>query len=638
MFSAAFAQSSLQQQMQEGLRLFNSGDVAGAASIFDEIVKQQPNHGPAQLMLGQIALERGESQQAQEHLKVAVEAHPQRIQLAWQLLGKTYLLQHQYEQARDSFEQALKEAPNFSPAIVSRARANLFLNQIQPAIEDLQKVSEPEAKVLLAEVFLFQNNKAQAEQIFSTMNEDVNARLFQLAFKSDAASEKQLKMLIGQNLGLAETYFAAAVHFNSDDLMRIAYSIDDQNPVAQLFLQRSKAQIPKFNLSRPKVVQMMFAASEALSEKKLEEAERLSKEIQADRPLHIPALLINIESAEKQNKNWDALSLYERITTPLSETPAISTRLALLARDMQANDAAECSIKKSIEVQPDDASLHYIYATILKQQAKTDEAIAECKRAIELGFQEAAAYVTLGDLYYEQMEIPRAIEALQSAIQKDPEAAEDIASFALAVLTSSNTVQLREILEKHTADHPENINTLYSLGILYLNQNEFGKAKDYFLKVEKLAPKNSQVFYNLSLIYQREGQAAEAEKAMQRFEQLKTEERQEWLRRNQAFRIRQEAIEAENQGNSAHAIQLYSQIVEQGTAEKEDLLALAKNYLKANDYAKSVSFYQKVLNEFPYETEAMKGLIQSAEKSNKTEEAKTYRNKLELLSSICKKT
>ncbi|HSE41915.1 MAG TPA: tetratricopeptide repeat protein, partial [Acidobacteriota bacterium] len=324
--------------MQEGLRLFNSGNVEDAAAIFLEIVKQEPNHGPAQLMLGQIAFERGEVQQAQEHLKAAVAAHPQRIQLAWQLLGKTYLLQHQYEQARESFEQALKEAPNFSPAILSRARASLFLNQIQPAIEDLQKVDEREAKILLAEVFLLQNNKEKAEQIFAAMNEDVSAQLFQLALKTDAVSEKQFKILIGENLGLAETYFAAALHFNSDYLMQIAYAVDDQNPAAQLFLQRLKATVPKFNLSRLRIIKMMLAASEALNEKKFEESERLSMEIQKDRPLHIPAVLVNIEAAEKQNKSWDALALYKRITKPLSDTPAISTRLALLARDMQANE------------------------------------------------------------------------------------------------------------------------------------------------------------------------------------------------------------------------------------------------------------------------------------------------------------
>ena len=109
---------SVTEKMQEGLKLYSSGDVDSAAKIFQKIIQENPQHGPARLMLGQIALERGDIQQAQQHLEIAVASNPQRIQLAWHLLGKVYLFQKQYQKALDAFEQSLKESPDFKPALL----------------------------------------------------------------------------------------------------------------------------------------------------------------------------------------------------------------------------------------------------------------------------------------------------------------------------------------------------------------------------------------------------------------------------------------------------------------------------------------------------------------------------------------
>ncbi len=634
--NTATSQSSVAAKMQEALRVFSSGDVASATALFEEIIKEEPKHGPARLMLGQIALEQGDAKLAQEHLEIAVASQPQRIHLAWHLLGKAQLLQHQYEKARESFDESLKASPNFLPAIQWRARANLFLNQFDPAIEDLQRVNDSEAELLLAEVFVYQNNRQTALQILSGMDETTAAGLFIHAMKGGPAADKNIKILLGENLGSADAYLAAGIHFKSDALLEIAYHIDDQNPVIHLFLKKSGKSIPDFSILSPRVIQIMALASNALNQKNFEEAEKLAQQIIADRPMHVPALLIQVEAAEKQQKNWEALATYKQLMQWLSDVPAISTRLAILARNMQANEAAECSIRKAISAKPEEASLHYILATILKQKGKITEAIEACKHAIELGFQEAAAYVTLGNLYYEKMDISQAMEALESAIEKNPEAAEDIASFALAVLTASDSVQLREILEKHAANHPENINTLYSLGVLYLNQNNFEKAKQYLLQVEKLAPKNSQVYYNLGLIYTREENETAALKAMTRFEELKTEERNEWTIMNQAFRIRQEAKDAIQKGDHNQAIEHYSRIDKQGVAEKEDLLALSQLYLNAKEFQNAASILDKVLFKSPYEVEAIKLRLEVATQLKNPKDMELYRNQLELLSSLCK--
>ncbi|MCI0446543.1 tetratricopeptide repeat protein, partial [bacterium] len=441
-----------QEKMQQGLKLLSTGDVDSAAALFQEIIQENPQHGPARLMLGQIALERGDIQQAQQHLEIAVVSNPHRIQLAWHLLGRVYLFQKQYQKALDAFDQSLKESPDFQPALLERARAKIFLNQIDSAIEDLEKISDPEAELLLGEVLLYQGKSEQASEHFQNIAEkEPAAKLF-------LEPENKLKVLLGENLGSADAYLAVAIRLYAPALFFIAYHIDDQNPVIALFLQKAGQKLPNFSLVKPGVTHTLLAASNALKEDP-QQAESLAQKISTDRAMHIPALLIQIESAEKQNDYWNALANYKVIMQSLPDVPAILLRFALIARDIEANAAAECAIQKALSIKSDDGSLHYIQATILKQEEKVDAALAACQKAIDLGFQEAPVYVTLGNLYYQKMEISRSIDAFQTAIEKDPGSAENIASFALSALTTSDSAKLTGILEKHVETHPENINT-----------------------------------------------------------------------------------------------------------------------------------------------------------------------------------
>jgi len=618
----------IQEKMQQGLKLFSSGDVDGAAAIFQEIIQENPQHGPARLMLGQIALEKGDIQQAQQHLEIAVASNPQRIQLAWHLLGRVYLLQKQYQKSLDAFEQSLKESPEFHPALLERARAKIFLNQIDSAIEDLLKINEPESELLLGEVLLYSGKAEQAREHFqNAVEKEPAAKLF-------LEPEKNLKVLLGENLAIADAYLAAAFRLKLPALFLIAYNIDDQNPVTRLFLQKSGQQIPNFSLPKPVVVQTVLSASDAL-ETDSEQAESLAAKITNDRPMHIPALLIQVESAEKQEDKWHALHLYRQIFQSLPDIPAILLRFALLARDIEANAAADCAIQKALNIKPDDGSLYYIQATILKQEEKVDAALAACQKAIELGFQEAPLYVTLGNLYYEKMQMSQSIDAFQKAIEKDPGAAENIASFALSALTTPDSAKLTELLQKHIEAHPENINTLYSLGVLYLNENKLDKAKEYFLKLTKLAPNNSQVYYNLSLLYTREGNDAEAKTTMDRFQELKDAERKEFLRQNQMYRLRIEAAEAKKNSDIDKAIDLYSEVIKQGSDENNDLLSLGNLYIAQKKWNEAAPVFEKLLQKKPYQIGAISGLLNSVQGMKDSEKITLYQNQLEILKTIC---
>jgi len=156
------------------------------------------------------------------------------------------------------------------------------------------------------------------------------------------------------------------------------------------------------------------------------------------------------------------------------------------------------------------------------------------------------------------------------------------------------------------------------------------------MKLTKLAPNNSQVYYNLSLLYTREGNDAEAKQAMTRFDELKNEERKEFLHQNQMYRLRIEAAEVKKNGDIDKAIELYSEVIKQGSDENNDLLSLGDLYVEQKKWNEAASVFEKLLQKKRYEVDAISGLLNAAQGMKDSEKIKQYQNQLELLKTLCK--
>lgn len=202
-------------------------------------------------------------------------------------------------------------------------------------------------------------------------------------------------------------------------------------------------------------------------------------------------------------------------------------------------------------------------------------------------------------------------------------------------LTTEDYAALRSLLETHLASHPDNVNTLYSLGAMYLRENELQKAKDSFLRLEGLVPGHAQVHYNLGLIYLREGKEQEGQASMARFRELKAKEDKDWLKHNRAHARRLDAKTALTQEEPRRAIEIYSDLVEEGTAPIPDLIALAHVYRRVGDNESAYSWFDRALKASPYEKDALEGLSQMAEAIGRDELAAECRERLKLLADRC---
>jgi tetratricopeptide (TPR) repeat protein len=650
-------QDATRNKVQQGLALLQAGERDRAEALFHEVVREDPRHGTARFQLGRLALERGDLEAARQHLETATTANPRRLYLAWSLLGRVQLLQHDASGALRSFEQSLSAAPRFAPSLVGRARAALFLDRPDEALHDLETAltlpsSPPEAQLLLAQLLVFLDRPLEARQYLellaatagaTTEDHRASAEMLRLALSSSPEDELRLRILLGKNMSLADGYLSLAVRRLSEGdeqaallLLRVALEMDDSNPMALLFLQRtSLGQELPAPQPAPDLNARSAAAYRLYEEDRLEEAARVATRILDQRPFFIPARLLAIRDAEQRKDFWAALAGYRRLLAWLPGLPALESGLADTAHAMGADELAECSVRRALEAFPGEGALHYRLATVLAETGDTEAALAAGTRAIELGFDEPQVWLTLGQIHLERMELSASIAAYGQALERDPDAAEVIGSLVLSSLTTEDSAALRQLLERHAAAHPDKVDTQYSLGVMSLREGKVDQAEEYFLRVARLFPDHPQVHYNLGQIYLRQGRTQEGRAAMTRFREIKAREDESWLRHNRAHALRLEADEALSRGDAEGAVAAYSKIIADGTAQLEDYVAIGQACLKAGQHAQAFAWFENTLEIEPYEGDALQGLARAAQALGREDEARQARRRVRLLTSPC---
>lgn len=640
----------------EALALLRAGKTVEARALLEQVLEIDPDNGAANLQLGRLALERGDLDEAEERLELATASEVPRAYVAWHLLGRLQLMTRRAAEAKDSFSRSLEISPQFAPARVGRARASLFLSEIEPALEDLRMAMElggvaPETGLLTAKVLVLLDRDEEARGVLEVLggSEDTDEEvalaadllLPAIADQDPASREAALSTALGWHLDLPPAYLALGMFYlrvgngaAAEIPLRIAAEINDRDPVPGLLLARATGEGVEtiWPEAFPELGKKSLQASRSLERGELETATRLATEIVERRPLNVRARLVLIEAAERSDDHWTALAGYEQLLAWLPEVPLLQARAAQTAHAMGADELAISLAKKALSSTPEDGLLHHLLAASLAGSGQTDAAIDACRRAIELGVRESSVYQLLGDLYFDKLEVAEAIAAYSQALELDPGAAETLATFVVSSLTTDDYEALKDLLERHIEAHPENVNTLYSLGVMSLRDNDLEAAGRYFERLVEVAPTHTKVHYNLGQIYLRDGQQDKGQAAMERFRELKAKEDAEWLVQNQSHALRIEARDAVAQGDPGKGIQMYAKLVEQGPASPEDYLEAGEACLVMGDATAAAAWFERLLEFSPYDRRALEGLQAAARLLDRHEVAEETARRLEILS------
>ncbi len=563
--------------------------------------------------LGRQALAAGRLDEAEAHLEAALAANLPRVFEVHYALGRLYLQKRDYLRARESFDSCLARAPRFSPAYVGRARAALFLEDVEAGLADLKTArslpdAPSEAELLEKDAELYVSRVASPEPI------------------EDLSSAREYLRVGVSFLSRGETG-AARRSF------RVASAIDELNPVPLLFLKELGEDPPP---PYPELSAEFLLARQALERGDLLQASSVAAAVLERRPLFVPARLLLLDAASRERRSVEALVQYEKLTRDLPPLFEIHAKAARLAFAAEAYELAECHSARALEQKPRDPALIVLLAEAQLRAGKAEASIDACERAIAFGVATAPVYFTLGNALHGRMEIGASIAALRKAVELDPQAAEDIASFALSSLTTEDYESLRSLLETHVESHRDNVNTLYSLGVMTLREGELEKARGYLERVRELAPKDVQAYYNLALLHQRSGREDLAREALERFQELKAEEDALWQEGHRLSDVRIRGENAAARGELAEAIAVFGELVRTRSEETPgDYVRLGEAFLAAGRLEEARQAFESSRTQTARDAAALEGLSRVEAALGDSEKSAAYREAGALLKRRC---
>lgn len=155
-------------------------------------------------------------------------------------------------------------------------------------------------------------------------------------------------------------------------------------------------------------------------------------------------------------------------------------------------DDAINAYKKSIEIEPDNAHVHYRLGTLYAMKGKYRDAADEYWMAVEIDPNMSEAHYNLGLSYFRQGMFDKAITEYQAALKLLPERQK----------------------KKRAGVH-------YKLGMAYEGNKVFDDAMRELRKAIKLMPNDARIHHQLSVVYNKAGLYEKAKKEAKIYEKLK---------------------------------------------------------------------------------------------------------------------
>ncbi len=445
----------------------------------------------------------------------ALEKKQAATPLTWNYRGAAYLGKQDRARARDSFSQALKLDPAFFPAAANLAQ--LDLQDKQPAaarqrFEGILKVDPKHLNAMLALADLAQRDKDDKAYVAwlekaATIHPQALQPRIALARHLFAKGDKNQALAIAREAVNAQPDSAVALDLLGSTQLALGDTANALGSYRKL-VERQPGQVaPLLKLATAQIVakdltsarktlqtvlriqpdlleaQVMLASIEIQSAH-LDDALRLAKLVQQQKPKHPAGYIIEGDAAYAGKDYSAALTAFERAHT-LTPSGTLLTRQLKVLNAMQRTEEGENRLATWLANHPQDASSRAVLAESLikrKQFAAASEqylilnssnpntllilnnlawtlfetgdkrAATFAEQALKLAPDNPAVMDTLGWILVQQKQTARGIKLLQQALTQSPDAAEIQYHLAAAYAQSGDTVRARGELERLLAN------------------------------------------------------------------------------------------------------------------------------------------------------------------------------------------
>ncbi|HWM27786.1 MAG TPA: tetratricopeptide repeat protein, partial [Woeseiaceae bacterium] len=299
------------------------------------------------------------------------------------------------------------------------------------------------------------------------------------------------------------------------DILRNAVRLDPELELAWLNLGKALAMLG-FGKEADEAFEKSFSlnpqrkklahAAELHKEGRLEEAERLYREVVRDDPDNVDALRMLGRIALTAGRYADAERLFRRAVKLAPDFAGAVTDLGRVLKEQNRfEESIEC-FTRLVELEPENAQAHFQLAAVLAPAALTYRALESYQTALELQPRFPGAKLGLGHVLKTVGRQEEAIEAYRECIRLRPDNGESywsLANLKTYRLSDEDIAAMEKSLANEELSGQSRVNFLYALAKAHEDRGDFRSAWEYYAKgngtqrmLEKYDPVQTEVLHD----------------------------------------------------------------------------------------------------------------------------------------------
>ena len=463
-----------------------------AERVLRDVLKHDPENGPALEQLSQILVDEGRSQDAIALLTQAAgdSSSPD----IYGLLGDAYAQEKDYAKAEDAYRKAVDEDPDDAGHLHELAQVLLTEEKYAEALEQFKKLStmEPDSY----------ENYIRMAQLYRRLGNFDDAETSLLRAKQLAPGN--LEILYNEALLYEDqNRYADAVKVLSDAIAGIKGQSSNENSpnaLAILYEQLGHAYSEEQNYS---------AAIETYQD---------MRKLGPEASQRAQMLLIE---AYRDSRDLD--HAIDETKKALADTPKdgqLTVTLAMLYGEKTDTDDASKLLQGLMQGNANDQELFLDLAQVQEQghrYAEAEQSATKAEQLAHAGVDKEAAWFMLGAIYERQKKYEQAEQEFRKVLDQNPNNAAVLNYYGY--MLADRGVRLEEataLIQRAVKQEPTNGAYLDSLGWAYYKASKLAEAEEYLQKATERDGHDPTILGHLADVYLKMGQTDRAVSLMEK--------------------------------------------------------------------------------------------------------------------------
>jgi len=246
-------------------------------------------------------------------------------------------------------------------------------------------------------------------------------------------------------------------------------------------------------------------------------AERVFRELSAEREGHTPSRLNLAVALSMRNRFEEALKEYQRclLSEPDEELlPSILNGIGYLAGMLGDEEQSRKAFKEAVKAAGDDADALAVIASNMIQVGELKSAEKVLRKLVKLRPEDADIRAAFGDVLVQLDKPSAAVEHYRKAMELDPKRAVLLRNAGDALLKAGEPARAIEAYKGYMEMFPGEAEVWNNLGVACVRVGDLEKAEESFRKALALAPEYVSALSNLGKLMLELGRLDEAEEAL----------------------------------------------------------------------------------------------------------------------------